>query len=37
MDIRGGLMMSGIFGDMFDFNSDVKLDSLEYAMEFGFM
>lgn len=25
----------GIFGDLFDFNNDGKLDSLEQAMEFG--
>ena len=30
-------MMNGIFGDMYDFNSDGQLDSLESAMEFGFM
>lgn len=29
--------MGGIFGNMFDFNRDGKLDSFECAMEFGFI
>ena len=29
--------MGGIFGDMFDFSRDGKLDSFERAMEFGFI
>lgn len=28
--------MNGIFGDMFDFNRDGKLDSFEQAAEFAF-
>ena len=29
--------MGGIFGNMFDFNRDGKLDSFERTMEFGFI
>lgn len=29
--------MGGIFGDMFDFSRDGKLDSFERVMEFGFI
>lgn len=29
--------MGGIFGNLFDFNSDGKLDSFERATEFGFI
>lgn len=29
--------MGGIFGNMFDFNCDGKLDSFERAMEFSFI
>jgi hypothetical protein len=29
--------MKGIFGDMFDFNHDGALDSLERALEFSFL
>ncbi len=29
--------MSGLFGDMFDFNHDSELDSFEKAAEFNFL
>ena len=29
--------MGGIFGNMFDFNRDGKLDSFERTMKFGFI
>ena len=32
--INGGNIM-GIFGNLFDFNGDGKLDALEQAMDFG--
>lgn len=30
-------MFDGIFGDMFDFNGDGKLDDIEQAAELGFI
>ena len=30
-------MTNGIFGDMFDFNSDGNLDALEQGLEFMFL
>ena len=27
----------GLFGDLFDFNNDGRLDGMEEAMEFGFL
>lgn len=30
-------MTNGIFGDMFDFNSDGNLDALEQGLEFMFI
>ena len=29
--------MSGLFGDMFDFDHDVEMDSFECAAEFNFL
>ena len=35
---KGGIVMSkGLFGGMFDFNRDGKLDGLERAAEFAFL
>lgn len=33
--IGGDCKMSGIFGDLFDFNKDGKLDPMEEAMDFA--
>lgn len=33
---RDVFMANGLFGDLFDFDGDGKLDGFEEAMEFGF-
>ena len=33
----GGIKMSGLFGDMFDFDHDGEMDSFEKAAEFNFL
>ncbi len=33
----GGKMMMGLFGDLFDFNHDGKMDAFERATEFSFI
>ena len=34
---EGGIKMSGLFGDMFDFDHDGEMDSFEKAAEFNFL